>query len=159
LATGVHKAFGVKQGYPAYPQLFNNILDCATAELKTQLKEKYNISLYLGALTDMLVLPLLLAYADDIFIVSRNYIQLLYIIEEFIPILSAYGLEINGNKSGIVIKDYITSAQTHVKINDQLTLPMVISIKYLGVTIPSDMSRRDSIRSLIKGSTDLPQTA
>lgn len=153
---GVTKALGVKQGCPGSPQLFNLILNRAILDLQSQVKQQHNITLYLGETPGLLTLPLVLAFADDILIISRNFIQLKYIIAEFVPILSTYGLEINGEKSGVMIKDVTpVSPGQQITINSQLKLPVVSSIKYLGITIPSDMSRRNSIRSRCASSVAL----
>lgn len=144
--TFVNKTVGVKQGCPLSPKLFNIILDRAVMELKESLRLQH-IQLFLGEKEENLHVPMLLAYADDITILTSNLRDLEQAVTQFIPILSKYGMGLNVSKSGILIKDADNAIQpAHITIQQQ-NFPVVKSIKFLGMPITADMHRKDSIRS------------
>lgn len=88
---------GVKQGCPISPYLFTIILhyalNRACLRLGTDLRYKE------------IILPLLLAYDDDILIIGDSITSLTRIWRELIPELRVIGLEVNEQKCSLLIRD------------------------------------------------------
>lgn len=89
-------------------------------------------------------MPLLLAYADDIVVISDSINSLDRVFSELISELVSVGLEVNESKCEVLIRD---PGRDSEGVSDTLCLAgrnvrVVPVIKYLGIYISSDLSRR-----------------
>lgn len=101
LTPSVRKSMGVKQGCPLSPRLFTILLD---AVLQT-MSEELNIPLQQQGQGPGFTFPTVLAYADDIVLVSRSIIVLNTMLTTLVPLLESVGLRCNMAKSSIVVRD------------------------------------------------------
>ena len=122
---------GVMQGSPISPYLFN----IYSESLITQLKQK-------GLREDEI-----LAYADDICIVSYSIHQLKTIITTIEEWTTENGLLLNKNKSGIL---QVTENRQRITLNQKEIngIPVVKSYKYLGIHINSKINLEHHIAQL-----------
>jgi hypothetical protein len=144
------KSRGVKQGDPFSPEIFIFILDAAVQKTKIDLAA-LGIQLCTGSASEnSLFLPLILGYADDVYIISEDMSIGIKVMEILLENLSKYGLELNPNKSSLLIKarNHLCSQLTSIKV---LTydIPIVNSLKVLGVTINSNMERKSAIKERV----------
>lgn len=167
--VAITKSLGVKQGCPISPLFFNLMLDSAVTMLQQGLRDTHGIQLFLGEAPDPLVLPMLLAYADDTTLIADNVQEIELIIAKFIPLLSIYGLRINVQKSGAILKDptrripvvpelqiLVTNATTNIQ--EPMRIPFVDTTRILGVGVSEDMHRKKSIRSRCLGAVRLTKS-
>lgn len=138
----IQKNKGVKQGCPISPRLFIFLL----AEVLDTVYEQYP-HLYLEQL-DVIRLPLLLAYADDIIIATRDLSSIEPMLAELLKVLKSVGLEVNNEKSTILIRD------PHQVIPPTVTVPLagitfkvVQTMRYLGSYLTSALERPLTIRT------------
>lgn len=104
--------------------------------VKERLRQQI-VHLYLGNNNEDLTLPCAFAYADDLSIVTTSLVDLNTIAEVLHDELPLYGLEVHDGKSKLVIK---TTEQL-----GPWTIPVVMSVKFLGITVHSDVNRHSSI--------------
>lgn len=141
------KSKGIKQGCPLSPLLFVVILDAAVQATKRELESK-GISLYTGSDLDspLMTLPLIVSYADDVYVLTESLLQGNYITEVFVSNLSIYGLNLNHLKSGLLIKSPSLHFRPPFVLICNEEVPVVDSLRVLGVTINSNMNRKGMIR-------------
>lgn len=153
----VNKSVGVKQGCPIAPLLFNLVLDAALSQLQQTMLMKYNVNLFLGEPEQPIHFPMVLAYADDTTLLVQSLGEARQLLSEFIPAMAPYGLTININKSGVLLKDPTRQIliPPNLKVNFQdfctmqvkeIELPFIKTCKILGVGVNDNMHRRASIR-------------
>lgn len=153
----VNKSIGVKQGCPIAPLLFNLVLDAALSQLQHTMLEKHNVSLFLGEAEQPVHFPMVLAYADDTTLLVQSLREARQLLEEFIPAMALYGLKINVNKSGILLKDpkhdilvppslKLNFPGPNTRLAQEIELPFITTCKILGVGVNDNMHRRASIR-------------
>lgn len=123
----VNKSKGVKQGCPLSPRIFTLVLDA----IITTLAEELNISL---KFENELGLPLILAYADDLVIISRSKQQIKAILQKLFELLETVGLKCNTNKSYIVLRDPLNNAPEAGEFVDFGDFKLKVSdeVRYLG---------------------------
>lgn len=138
-------------GCPMSPRLFIIVLDKAVNKAKIVLRG-LGINLCTGSLTDDLTIPFVLAYADDMYIISKSLAEGKIISEVLVRSLSDYGLLLNANKSGVLLKSPNQNIPISVQVGTH-TIPTVNSIKVLGTTVNSDMERKSIIRKRVTNTT------
>lgn len=141
----VDKSKGVKQGCPLSPSLFNRVLDNAIHEVVEEISSDLQINICLGDSESNLQLPLLIIYADDINLLTNNIEEGIEISKKIIKVFTNYGLHLNASKSGILKKSSVQDLPPTVKILN-FDIPVVDSMKILGVTFNSHMERKSSIK-------------
>lgn len=137
LSNSVNRGRGIKQGCPLSPHIFIYILQNV---LQTVEDEVENLKLLSHGIFS---LPLLLAFADDILLLSNNLDDLNNIMKSLKENLKLAGLNINFNKSEIMIRDPFendANLPTILKI-DTDEYKVVSSLKYLGVTLTNTLNR------------------
>jgi hypothetical protein len=143
------KTIGIKQGCPFSPDLFIILLDACVQKTKFDLLAK-GIKLMTGSSKENeLTLPLIIGYADDLYIISHDLKIGKEVLEALLLNLRPYGLEINPEKSGILIKKRATGDQQALPPLKVLEydIPVVSSLKVLGTTINSHMERKSAIKN------------
>lgn len=127
LSPSVKKCKGVKQGCPLSPRLFTLVLDSV---LQT-LAEELGIEL---TFQDKIEFPIILAYADDLIIVSRTKDQLGSILLKLFELLETIGLKCNTGKSFLVVRDPLQLFGNIGSLMDFGTFHLKIStdVRYLG---------------------------
>lgn len=128
LTPTTSKSTGVKQGCPLSPRLFTLVMD---AVLQT-MAEELNISLCQPG--PNLIYPLVLAYADDILLISRFPHELESMLSHLVPLFESVGLRCNMNKSSLLIRDPLS---TLLNIGETVTIggysfKVTDNLKYLG---------------------------
>lgn len=140
------KNIGVKQGCPISPRLFNTVLD---GIIQKTIKNTKNFNKE----EETLRLPLILAYADDIIILTEREKDLENFLNEIKPNLKDAGMNINFEKSTIMIRDpsgkeKYKSGEEH-KIG-QHKLKTTNKMKYLGTFLTNNLNRRETVRERTK---------
>lgn len=131
---------GVKQGCPFSPYLFVVVLHFVISRISNRLNIDLNYP--------QIVLPMLLAYADDIIITSDSVSTLETIFSELI----AVGLEINEKKCSILVRDpceYSNLPGDYIILNSK-QIRRVTMLKYLGIYMSSSLDRRSTISHRVK---------
>lgn len=95
----VRKVKGVKQGCPLSPFLFNLVIDYSILDSMEMAGLRGSME------TGTLLLPLVLAFADDVIIVSQCEGEIQRFVECFKFKLGGHGLALNQSKSTILIRD------------------------------------------------------
>lgn len=122
---------GIKQGCPISPYIFVLVMNHAILRACTRL----------GIDPDMqsFQLPIILAYADDIILVTNNLSACTSIFRALEEELKLIGLSINENKCSILLRDpsgIELPLQPTVDINGH-NIPSVPTMRYLGIYIAS----------------------
>lgn len=126
------------------PYLFITILNYAINRVATRMNIDLNY--------DPITLPMILAYADDILIVSDSIPVLEKVMGELIPELKQLGLEVNLQKCELLVRDPVNFDDDdldHVLING-MRIKKVIALKYLGIYLTSTLDRRTTTAARIK---------
>lgn len=133
----VKRGKGIKQGCPLSPLLFNFLMQ----EVLTKVSEKVPELKLLDY--NCLILPLILAFADDLLVIARNMKELEEILEILTQELTKVGLSINYDKSQIMLRypnnkakqpEEVTLNGRKLKVSDR--------IKYLGVCLTATLNRK-----------------
>lgn len=147
----VSKTVGIKQGCKVSPGFFILILDEAIQKAKEDLKRIHGIVLCTGAPDELLALPLVQSYADDLYIVGDDLISCKTIAESILENSKTYGLTVNPEKSGLLIKGDSSNSPATVQIYNQ-NIPIVGSLKVLGTTLNACSNRRKNLRPRVNTS-------
>lgn len=135
----VGKTRGVKQGCPLSPTIFTIALH-SVIETIVEVLGNYKIN---GESMDP---PMVLAYADDIIIISENTIELDRFLHKFIPTAGSIGLELNASKSQILIRDPIDPLSQPQKGSNMrignLDIEVVDKMKYLGIYLTNNIDNQ-----------------
>jgi hypothetical protein len=136
------KKKGIKQGCPVSPFLFNIIINDVMKSTKNDFPR-----LILDSRRKV-ELPLVLSHVDDIISISETLDNLQQIINKLTENLKIIGLSINYTKSSIIVRDPLREHHPlpcTFKFNDQ-DIKVAKTIKYLGSTLTSGLSRPEIIR-------------
>lgn len=147
------KVTGIKQGCVLSPKLFNLIMDEAIQSVKQYLLT-LGIHLYTAADGEILQCPAIFGYADDINLITTNLEEGIFISELLLLKLREFGLELNANKSGLLVKGYSGDIPDIIEILQQ-QVPQVQTIKLLGTYINADMTRKAAIKPRVNQTTRL----
>lgn len=142
------KTVGVKQGCTIAPYLFVLTLDVILERVQKELREKFQLDLYLGEADRELALPITCAYADDMIHLARSLEELNKIMTVSVPIMREYGLELNVRKCHLVRKSpasLAATANSPTVCLGGLEIAIQKSVKVLGSTYGEDMNRRQMI--------------
>lgn len=121
------KTRGVKQGCPISPLLFTIALN-AIIETVVEVLENYNIN------GGSMELPLILAYADDLIILSENSMELDRFVNEFVPTAESLGLSLNEDKSLLLIRNPLNTDNQPTQIRlGAFNIQTTNKMKYLGI--------------------------
>lgn len=103
--------------------------------------------------TEALSIPTVLAYADDLLIVTEEEQDIINFLENMTPHLDKAGLKINFKKSQIMVRDPSTKecpvSGEEYKIGN-FTLRTTNKMKYLGTYLTSQLKRRETVKERIK---------
>lgn len=119
------KGTGVKQGCPLSPYIFVLVLHYAMDRVSRRLGVDLNYP--------QILLPMMLAYADDILVLSDSLQGLDLIMNELIPELRNIGLEINDKKCELLIRDPLFADKPETVVVGAQVIKVVSSLKYLGI--------------------------
>lgn len=128
---------GIKQGCPLSPQLFNFLIQDVLRKVAQQIPELKLIDI------DILKIPIILAFADDILIIASNLKELEDILKVLEIELDKVGLQINHDKSQILIR-YPNNKELQPKeimLNGKMYKTCEY-IKYLGVSMTATLNRK-----------------
>lgn len=143
----VNKTRGVKQGCPLSPIIFTIALN-AVIETVVEVLGNYNIQ------GENMNPPMILAYADDVIVISENALELERFLQEFIPTAESIGLELNISKSEVLVRDpYDRQHQLQQGGSIRLCnmdIKLVEKMKYLGVYLTNNINRPATVRERIK---------
>lgn len=135
---------GVKQGCPISPYIFVVVLHYAIQRVCDRLRIDTSMV--------NLLLPLILAYADDIILLSDSLTSIEIILVELERELRSIGLTVNEKKCSIMLRDPVQvmpPIDGSVRLNGKDIL--VVSImRYLGIYISSDLDRRSTVSHRIQ---------
>jgi hypothetical protein len=148
LSHPISKSLGIKQGCKISPELFIYILNVAVSKTKQELLS-YQINLCIGKDDDELLLPAFLAYADDCYLLCHDIHQGLFIVTVLMKHLSEFGLQVNYDKSSVLIKDPSNSTHPSSFPLGDSSIPVVANLKVLGSPINSNMNRKSSVKPRI----------
>lgn len=137
----VNRGKGIKQGCPLSPFLFILIMQSVLLKVTRRLRKVRLIGF--GCLR----VPTVLAFADDLLILANNKAELEEILTAIEFFLSEVGLEINIDKSKILIRDPAKDleASDEIILNNK-KFNVCRSIKYLGVCLTSTLDRPSTTR-------------
>lgn len=130
------KGIGIKQGCPMSPFIFNLVIQHVLTEVKEKMTR-------LNLLEDgHLKLPIVLAFADDILILTKSKEELETILRFLKEALIKVGLEINAEKSCIVIREPMSDRNipNEMQLNNDI-FPVKPSTKYLGTQLTQCLDR------------------
>lgn len=137
----VQKAKGVKQGCPLSPRLFNLVINeaiiSALAMSGIQLQTTYN----------PLKLPMVLAFADDVLVVSQSEEDIQVFITSFEVQLRGFGLKFNSSKSELMVRDPVRTVPPSPDwtIGDYV-FRRVTTMRYLGSFMTDSLNRKGNTR-------------
>lgn len=141
------KTRGIKEGCPVSPQLFNLMIDEVVITLKEILRDSHQLHLNLfegpgGSLRP----PFLMAYADDLLLVSEELPSLEKMFEELLDLLGTLDLSINESKTKMLVRDPEGRGHPdHYQLaGKQLT--RVDHMKFLGTKLLSKTDRPANLR-------------
>ncbi|GBP62580.1 Retrovirus-related Pol polyprotein from type-2 retrotransposable element R2DM; Endonuclease [Eumeta japonica] len=140
----ITKGKGVKQGCPLSPRLFTIVLDDVLRTLEELVSE---VRLDQDAEINLRIL----SFADDIIVIGDSTTVLTNIMKNLNELLISVGLKLNETKTKMLVRDPINKsiAKQTQEINGVLIIP-VNTIKYLGMYLTSELSRRDTIKARCK---------
>lgn len=98
-------------------------------------------------------LPCLLAYADDLLFVCKDESEVQRILETLEPLLASIGLEINVDKTIVLIRnpyDIDNTAPDEYKQFGRYLLKLVTKMRYLGTYVTSSLTRKELTAERIK---------
>lgn len=137
----VLKGIGIKQGCPMSPYIFVLIIQ----KILIEVQKKYP-SLKLLELGRQ-GLPVAIAFADDILLISKSIKDLDRIVKLLKEELSKVGLELNPKKSKILIREPLRSrAVPDQVIVDGDSLEVVNTMRYLGTFLTGTLDRPNTTR-------------
>lgn len=155
------KGRGVKQGCSISPYIFVVVLHHAI--------NRACIGLDIDLSMLNIKMPLILAYADDIIILSDNIPQLEAVFRALTVELRTIGLEVNDHKCSLLIREPCAESKEEVVTDvedmdetvsdsgdadeivlDGKTIKIVQTMKYLGIYISSDLDRRSTVSHRVK---------
>ncbi len=141
------KTRGIKEGCPVSPQIFNQVIDEIVQTLKEILQEIYHIDLEIFENgTHSIRAPMLMAYADDIVIITEDLPTLDRVFGELQDLLSTMDLKLNESKTKLLIRDPEPFEQQSHYTLAGINIERVENIKYLGSKLISNTDRPASIR-------------
>lgn len=133
---------GVKQGCPISPLLFNLVLDEVVQTLQEILIGSYRLQLETFEDTNERIrLPFLMAYADDILLVSPNLRLLEIVFKELLDLLASVNLKLNGEKTKLLVRDPSKGEHPTSFLLAGITINRTDLLKYLGSYISSMIDR------------------
>jgi hypothetical protein len=149
----ITKGKGIKQGCPLSPFLFNLILHEVLKSTKRDVRE-----LSLEPI-DEIKIPMVLAYADDLLFLTENENDLGEILIEMTKNLKSVGLEINQEKSGVLLRDPLLNIPRQRQfIYGNITINYTKEIKYLGSILTNGLSRPKIMKSRLKQAMKINKT-
>lgn len=136
LSEEVKRGKGIKQGCPLSPLLFNLLMQDV---LRKTVSEILKLKLMdIGCL----LLPLVLAFADDLLLIAKSKADLERILEVLEEQLEKVGLKINWDKSQVLKRYPNDKVRPQEIVLNRMVYKVEVSIKYLGVCLTSTLNRK-----------------
>lgn len=127
---------GIKQGCSMSPFLFILIIQWVLIEVKKIIKKLNLLD------QNNMKLPIILAFADDLLVITNSVRDLDLIIKHLKMAFARVGLEINKDKSNILIRDPSKDSITpNSLLLDNEPFPVVDKLRYLGSYLTTDLAR------------------
>lgn len=140
LSRAVVRKRGIKQGCPLSPYIFNLIMEAVLESVEDEVPQlRLNQERFLS-------FPILLAFADDLMLVSKTLPGLEILLEKLVEYLDCVGLNLNENKCKVLIRQPTGDAVPEVTILGR-TYKTTETIKYLGVYLTPKLDRPMTIRT------------
>lgn len=134
--TECNRGKGVKQGCPLSPFLFNIVMQNVVRKVKEKVPELNLMN------TGSLKLPMILIFADDILIITKDEEGLKRILIALEESLREVGLEINNDKSQILIRAPNATKRPPNTINlNGRNYDVKTSMRYLGAWLTDTLNR------------------
>lgn len=135
------KGKGIKQGCPLSPYIFTLIIQKVLKEVKKKYPSVNLLELNNGRL------PVVLAFADDLLIIGTSVEQIESIIKHLKSELRKVGLEINVDKSQIMIREPLSDRSIPKTVNiDDEKYVVVQNMRYLGTYLTETLDRPQTTR-------------
>lgn len=139
------KAKGIKQGCPLSPYIFTLIIQ----DILREIKKKYPKINLLEPDNDKL--PVIIVFADDILIIAKSLKEIEDIVKILKTELEKIGLEVNNNKSQIMIREPISDRNIPKQVNiDGEDYEVVNNMRYLGTYLSDTLDRPQTSRKRCK---------
>lgn len=137
----VNRGKGIKQGCPLSPFLFNLVMQKIFKDVVEVVPELKLLDM------GLLELPLILVFADDVLIIARTRQELEMIVKALEDCLPTVGLEINEQKSHVIIRapNKMGDIPDTIRLNNKV-YKTYKTLRYLGITLTEDLNRPATVK-------------
>lgn len=140
LSRAVLRKRGIKQGCPLSPYIFNLIMEAVLESVEDVVP-----GLRLNQ-EDYFNFPMILAFADDLIIISRTQHDVELLLTRLVEFLSYVDLNLNEEKCKVLVRQPIGEAVPEITILGR-TYKTTESLRYLGAYLTAKLDRPMTVRT------------